>query len=86
MEWKIADMPFLSITHYQSLEKSVSIQSLIHWFKLSLRLRIDDCHYEKINKAFAQTHTGSGSAGFVLGELFAQDRGERPDEIRDRFR
>ena len=21
-----------------------------------------------------------------LGELFAQDRGERPDEIRDRFR
>lgn len=27
---KIADMPFLSITHYQSLEKSVSIQSLIH--------------------------------------------------------
>ena len=63
MEWKIADMPFLSITHYQSLEKSVSIQSLIHWFKLSLRLRIDDCHYEKINKAFAQTHTGRvGSA------------------------
>ena len=28
-----------------------------------MRLRIDDCHYEKINKAFAQTHTGRvGSA------------------------
>ena len=53
---------------------------------MNIRYPIYEGVYRILTNGQADRIPGSGSAGFVLGELFAQDRGERPDEIRDRFR